>query len=94
MNTNELIVRCTPDGLMPAAIIPVARDTRATFHREASYDVFVAPSGAVFEYGPSVMRVRGTATPCDRAVFLSYCNRNSLDVKTHAVVCGVRVALW
>lgn len=37
------------------------------------YDVFVAPSGALYEYGPNVMRVaRGFATPGDHAAFVAH----------------------
>lgn len=78
---------------IPAAVIQVNRPVYQ-HQTAASYDVFIAPSGAVFEFGPATMRVRGQPTPCDRVAFVQHCRVHGADPKTHATVCGVKVALW
>lgn len=85
--------RQTPEGGIPAAVIPVSRAAHQ-FQSSASYDVFIAPSGAVFEYGPATMRVKGKPTPCDRVAFVQHCRKHGVEARTHATVCGVQVALW
>lgn len=57
--------------------------------RERAYDVFVAPSGAVFEYGPSVMRVRGKATVTDEVAFVLHVRRAPSPERRGVRVLGI-----
>lgn len=67
------------------------------FQKSSDYDVFVAPSGAVFEYGPRTMRVIGKATPCDTVAFVQHCRGNAeqpfplVTQKRQVKVLGVRL---
>lgn len=41
------------------------------------YNVFIAPSGAVYEFGPSFpTHIRGKATKCDHLAFMQHVRNN------------------
>jgi hypothetical protein len=69
-------------------------------HYRNRYDVYVAPSGAVYAYGPGIMQVQGTPTPCDHVAFVRHVRARvdgkpfplvRSEDKRQVKVCGVRV---